>query len=217
MGVTRRRRAPGVVFSTGMVAMAKTIALQRHRSSNRAVRWCPGRPYTHAPDRDERRSLSQKPTLRPRKSEAGRIFRHVRSPEAEHHLFSRAPVTATRSRGAPRPWIGKQDSLCSPMPVLPIILASPCVRFLVVPSGVNRGVWTMVLMIESVRSRPRACLVCGSELPAAEEWTAWMCHECLVLTDADAMRARPLDFTTRAGREASRGTDTPTNFSPSAA
>jgi hypothetical protein len=74
----------------------------------------------------------------------------------------------------------------------------------------------MVLMVESVRSRPRACLVCGSELPAAEEWTAWMCHECLVLTDADAIRAHPVDFT-RADRGGPLGTDTPTNFSPSAA
>jgi ribosomal protein L37AE/L43A len=75
----------------------------------------------------------------------------------------------------------------------------------------------MVQMIESVRSRPRACLVCGSELPAAEEWTAWMCHDCLVLTDADAIRPRPVDFTTNAGRGGSRGSGTPTNFSPSAA
>jgi hypothetical protein len=74
----------------------------------------------------------------------------------------------------------------------------------------------MVQMIESVRSRPRACLVCGSELPAAEEWTAWMCHDCLVLTDADAIRPRPVDFT-NAGRRGSRGSGTPTNFSPSAA
>jgi hypothetical protein len=49
-------------------------------------------------------------------------------------------------------------------------------------------------------ARPRTCLVCADELPPAAYYLPWLCPECLVATDADAIRPRPADFTSALGR-----------------
>ncbi len=48
-------------------------------------------------------------------------------------------------------------------------------------------------------SRPRACLVCGEELPSQSDYSSWLCPDCPVQTDADAMRPRPADLTSVLG------------------
>jgi predicted RNA-binding Zn-ribbon protein involved in translation (DUF1610 family) len=75
----------------------------------------------------------------------------------------------------------------------------------------------MVRMVDSVRSLPRACLVCGSQLPPDDTYASWLCPECLVVTDADATRPPPVDFRTALGRADKQAAGAPSDFSPSAA